>query len=57
MILHVTYETNTETIIKTFKHKYIPVLFEHARKHELYKKSHRVTFELEDEYGNKCGEC
>ena len=57
MKLHVKYETNDGTINKTFSHKYTAVLFEHARKHELYKKSHTVTFELEDEYGDKCSEC
>lgn len=57
MILHVTYETNNGVYNKTFKHKFPAVLLECARKHELYAKSHTVTFEMEDEYGDKCGKC
>ena len=57
MILHVTYETDNGTIYKTFKHKYKHVLFESARNCQAYKDSHTVTYELEDEYGDKCGEC
>ena len=53
MILHVTYETKDGVINKTFKHKFPAVLLECARKHELYDKSHTVTYELEDEYGDK----
>ena len=59
MILKVTYETKDGVYNKTFKHKYEHVLFDCARKHELYRKSHTVTFELEevDVYGNKCCKC
>lgn len=54
MILHVTYETNNRIIKKTFKNEFPQDLIDSARKHELYKKSHTITFELEDDYGNKC---
>ena len=56
MILHVTYEMNNKTIYKVFKNRYTHVLFDCARNCEEYRKSHTVTFELEevDEYGDKC---
>ena len=59
MILHVTYETDDRIIIKTFKHDSYAVLLEYARKHELYSKSHNVTYEFEEvnEYGDKCSKC